>query len=109
MLMGNFIADIAQIKTELDSDMVIMSFSPGNCKVVLQLAFQGAGIMFLWIPAFIGNAGVQVLKGGNSSKVRLASSGCARVGGGDFLLDGILCCTAKSTCLHSTSCSSGVT
>lgn len=82
MLMGNFIADFAQVKAELGSDVVIMSLSPGSCKVVLQLGFQGAGklgfqgagIMCLWIPAFIGNADVQVLKGGNSSKVRLVCS-----------------------------------
>lgn len=30
MLMGSFIADIAQIKAELGSDTVIMSLSPGN-------------------------------------------------------------------------------
>lgn len=41
MLMGNFIADIAQINAELSSDIVMMSLSPGNCKVVLQLEFQG--------------------------------------------------------------------
>lgn len=41
MLMGNFIADIAQINAELSSDIVMMSLSPGNCRVVLQLEFQG--------------------------------------------------------------------
>lgn len=86
MLMGNFIADIAQIYTELSSDIVMMSLSPGNCKVVLQLEFQGAGIFSLWTPAFIRNAGVQVLKGGNSGQVRLVGSGCACGEEGDFIL-----------------------
>lgn len=94
VMTGNFIADFAQVKAELGSDIIIISLSPGNCKVVLQLGFQGPGIMFLWIPAFIGNAGVQVWKGGNSSKVRLDGSGSVCVWE-IFTLDGLLVLHSK--------------
>lgn len=64
---GKFYCRYCTNQTELGSDIAIVSLGPGNCKVVLQLEFQGAGVMFLWIPAFIG----KVFEGGNSSKVRL--------------------------------------
>lgn len=60
--------------------------------------------MFLWLPAFIGNAGVQVLKGGNGRKVRLVVLAVS-VWEEVLSLMVFLSCTAKSTCLHNT-CSS---